>query len=315
MGVLLLNRVRSGLSAGFVALLLLGLLSACHHTMWQARFYKPRQTASLEKSAPFLKCHTRDGEVFVLKQWRVLAKERIIEGTGLLYDTEREVVARGRLKVPMEHVVLLETNRPHKVRSNTAQIAVLTVMSFASLTLTGVCVASPKTCFGSCPTFYASNGHRMVLQAEGFSASVARSLEASDVDSLYAARPGPGPFTVRMTNEALETHAVRSVRLLAAPRPPGGRVLRAGGTFYPATRLRPPTSCETGTGGISTVMTSALANDLGVPLDKLDALVQFARYPAGMPDVDEWLIPPEWAADGLAPGIDEPGIEPWSRSP
>jgi len=34
------------------------------------------------------------------------------------------------------------------------------------------------------------------------------------------------------------------VRLLAAPRPPGGRVLRAGDVYYPATELQVPTTCE-----------------------------------------------------------------------
>ena len=48
-----------------------------------------------------------------------------------------------------------------------------------------------------------------------------------------------------MRNEALETHAVRRVRLLAAPRPPGGRVL--AGTddrLYPARRSCPPLECR-----------------------------------------------------------------------
>src|SRR5580704_9078747 len=51
-----------------------------------------------------------------------------------------------------------------------------------------------------------------------------------------------------MTNDALETHAIDSVRLLAAPRPPGGRVLRAGAKLYAATSLEPPASCASAEG-------------------------------------------------------------------
>jgi hypothetical protein len=85
----------------------------------------------------------------------------------------------------------------------------------------------------------------MRIQAEGFSASVAPSLEATDVDMLYWARPSDGHLTVQMTNEALETHVVRYVNVLAAPRPPGGRVFKTPtGTFWQVPELFAPTSCQ-----------------------------------------------------------------------
>jgi hypothetical protein len=101
----------------------------------------------------------------------------------------------------------------------------------------------PKACFGSCPTFYL-DGDDDRPQAEGFSKSVARILEARDIDALYHARPGGTHFGITMRNEALETHAVRSVRLLAATRPPGGRVLATrDGVFHSVAMLHPPSSC------------------------------------------------------------------------
>jgi len=52
-----------------------------------------------------------------------------------------------------------------------------------------------------------------------------------------------------MRNEAFETHAVRRVQLLAAERPPGGRVLAGpGGRFYPASEPRAPLSCRAAEG-------------------------------------------------------------------
>ena len=70
-------------------------------------------------------------------------------------------------------------------------------------------------------------------------------LEARDLDALEMARPGGTDVAIVMRNEALETHAVRRVRLLAAPRPPGGRVLAgADDRLYPARALAPPLACR-----------------------------------------------------------------------
>jgi hypothetical protein len=104
--------------------------------------------------------------------------------------------------------------------------------------LTIYCAANPKACFGSCPTFYVSDSAREQLQAEGFSASITRALEARDIDALYRARPTSRDFKVRMTNEALETHVVRYVDVLAAPRPPSGRVFATSdGVFWQTSKL------------------------------------------------------------------------------
>jgi hypothetical protein len=108
-----------------------------------------------------------------------------------------------------------------------------------------VCLADPKSCFGSCPTFYVDDGPRELLQAEGFSGSVARVLEARDVDPLYGAQPTGRRFALTMRNEALETHMVRSVRLQAVRRPLNGRVFASReGRQYPATLVTAPTACR-----------------------------------------------------------------------
>src|SRR5690606_21646062 len=78
--------------------------------------------------------------------------------------------------------------------------------------------------------------------------SAARVLEATDVDAMWTARPSGPVFDVRMSNEALETHSVDHVRLLAAPRAPGTRVLRAGDRYYPASKPHPPRTCVSGLG-------------------------------------------------------------------
>jgi hypothetical protein len=137
-------------------------------------------------------------------------------------------------------VAVFETNKISPSESITA----LSVLTGASLALTGYCLTMPKACFGSCPTFYAPTGTDTLLQAEGFSSSIAPSLERTDVDALYRAEATGGSFDLRMTNEALETHVVRTANLLAVPRPAGGRTVQAtDGTFWQVRDLRPPTAC------------------------------------------------------------------------
>src|SRR6185503_12836908 len=130
---------------------------------------------------------------------------------------------------------------PEAVRDD--NLVVLGVVGGASLAMTAVCLLNPKACFGSCPTFYVQGEHGWSLRAEGFSSSIARVLEATDVDALGVVDPPAGRFDLQMTNEALETHVVRWVRVLSAPRPEGVRVLRGEAGFRIARAMAAPLSC------------------------------------------------------------------------
>jgi hypothetical protein len=223
------------------ALVAAAVLAGCQHTVYRAQFSKPDEK-SVDAEAPFLKCHMSDGSLYLLEHWKLATEEGVVRGEGVHLDSRRRELEQGALEVPMGSVVLFETNTPESVGGEGGAV-VLGVMTGVSLTVTALCLANPKACFGSCPTFYAFDGERESLQAEGFSASVARALEGTDVDAMWSAKPHGSSFQVRMTNDALETHVIDSVRLLVAPRPPGGRVLRAGDVYYPATSLSRPTAC------------------------------------------------------------------------
>jgi len=223
--------------------LFLILATGCSKTVWQANFIQPAEYHRIDPSVPFLKCHTDRGEVLVLSEWQVDEAKQSIVGKGIRYDSGRKAVERGPLTVPMAEVRLVETNEPRSVTKG--HIVTLGVMTGVSLAVTAACLANPKACFGSCPTFYAADGSgELALQAEGFSASVARSLEATDVDALFTARPTGRDFQILMTNDALETHAVRSVRLLAVRQPDGGRVFHGGDRFYSARSVHSPLACR-----------------------------------------------------------------------
>ena len=220
-----------------LAILLICLSSpSCAVPFWQAKTSTELKPPDVD--APFLKVHTPDGDVFVLESWKIDDTQRVVTGAGIHYNTRRDVVERGPLTIPFDRVALLETNRPETVKQ--PYFAVIGVVGAVSLAGTAFCAISPKSCFGSCPTFYTPDGH---LVAEGFSASIARALEAQDVDALWEAHPQNGHVQLRMVNEAVETQVVQYTRLLAAEKPAGGRVLRQGEKYWAATHFVGPLQC------------------------------------------------------------------------
>jgi len=228
-----------------IAVLLLVVALGCIHRV-ERRIVPADQAATLDGKSGYLKAHLKNGYVYLLTGWHADSGGRVISGTGQLFNPGRTVVSSGDFRFPSDSVALFETNVITKSGATTA----LTLMAGVTAFVAGICASNPKTCFGSCPTFYApdSSGHS-VLQAEGFSASIAPALEATDVDMLYATRPARRDFTIHVTNEALETHVIRRANLLALLRPRDGRVFATpGGAYFQATGLSAPTSCNASEG-------------------------------------------------------------------
>ena len=193
----------------------------------------PAAINTVDRRAPFLKVHMRDGSLFVLSPWSASDADRRVSGTGTHYGVGRDVVGTGEFSLSLDSVAIVETN----VVRPSPSVAALAVITGITATVAIACAAEPKACFGSCPTFYVGNGERDVLQAEGFSASVAPILEARDVDALFRAHAPPGrEVRVKMLNEAYETHVVRYANLLAVPRAAGRRVFADdAGAFWSVT--------------------------------------------------------------------------------
>jgi len=201
----------------------------------QLRSWSDEETASTRKESPFLKAHMRNGDLFVLSEWAADSARAYVSGVGTHFDPMRRVIAEGELRVPVDSVAVFETN----VVTTSNATGVLTALAVITIAVAVYCVANPKSCFGSCPTFYLAGVDHPV--AEGFSASIAPSLEATDVDELPARMHGGEPVEVVMKNEALETHVVRFVNLLALPHACDARVLRAtDGTFYAVDSIAAP---------------------------------------------------------------------------
>jgi hypothetical protein len=217
------------------------LCTACGAATWPATLHDPDAPyPTAADSAAFLKVHTRSGDLYVLESWTVPGTSEDLVGTGWRYDPARIQQAYGPMEIAREEIVLLETNR--KAVVGRFAFGGLTVLSTLMGLTTVACLADPKSCFGSCPTFYTVDDPDRPL-AEGFSSSFARRLEERDVDRL-GVRGREGAFSLVMRNEAQETHAVRHVKLLAAPVPEGGTVLLDGsGSLVAASPVRPPRAC------------------------------------------------------------------------
>ncbi|MFO7563924.1 MAG: hypothetical protein R6X02_14855, partial [Enhygromyxa sp.] len=232
------------------ALLAATLLLGCS-TNYRAEFHPPPSAETstpapeaAETTAPFVKVHTLDGQVYVLEDWSFDEQARRIHGDGIHYSAERELLVQGRQDIGYEQVALVETNTPERVTHATS-LAIMGVVAGATGGTALFCAVNPKACFGSCPTFYVHDGEALDLRAEGFSSAVAAALEERDVDHLGVVDPPSGRFDLVMANEAFETHFLRRVELLSVARPdPEVEVFHSRAGFVGVRELEPPRSCR-----------------------------------------------------------------------
>lgn len=218
----------------------------------------PEGLATLAQSQPWLKVHLEDGSLLVLETWQLDSLGTWITGTGVRHDPARGVRGyreSGPQAVPLADVVLCETNSI----STSPAVRPLLGMSVFTGILGILCWSNPKTCFGSCPTVYAPDGNgRMQLMAESFSSAVAPALEAEDVDMLLHTRTAGSEFRLQLTNEAQETHVIRRMDLLVAPRPLDGRIYPlAEGGFIEGFNSRSPDRVLAAEGDCSGLLAAA----------------------------------------------------------
>lgn len=232
----------------FYVVLALTTFTSCYDYKTVSREITPADySETLNHESPYLKAHMHDGSVFILHAWSVDSLDHFVKGSGIQFNFNREPVNKGNFTIPIDSVSVFETNMLHQSGS----IIALSVITGVSVAITTACIANPKACFGSCPTFYVTDGHHMVLQAEGFSSSIAPSLEATDVDELYRAHPTGKTVNIEMTNEALETHVVRYVNLLAVKKSGNECVFKdMDGDYWRSDKIVAPDSCTGPEGSI-----------------------------------------------------------------
>ena len=197
-----------------------------------------------------LKIHMKDGSLYLLDSL-INTKPDTVSGYGSYFDKYRDIIADNKkpagpfiqpaFKIPLSKVALFETNN---IEGYDRNVLAMTLVGIPQAFLSLYCIINPKSCFGSCPTFYAWDGNDTVLMAEGFSSSILRSFEKQDIDMLYNAKVTGNNIKLRLTNEALETHVIRYADLLVFPRNKNERVfsLEDGG-FTKVSEVQSPSLC------------------------------------------------------------------------
>jgi hypothetical protein len=227
-----------------VLMLIIAGMAGCAKALTRS-LVQPSDFATLDGRSAVLKAHMANGSIYVLTDWRADTLGSAIVGAGSLYDANRTVIESGSFRLATDSVRLFETN---VVRNSGASTA-LTVVFGITAVVAGICATDPKACFGSCPTIYAPGADgELTLQAEAFSSSIAPALEATDIDMLLHTRPTSRDYALRVTNEALETHVIRGLNLLAVPRRADGRVYRSGTGFRQASGATAPVLCTAAEG-------------------------------------------------------------------
>ncbi len=183
---------------------------------------------------PFFKVHYTNGDVAFLEEWNLNPAQDTLFGQGRVFDFNRAVGRSGMIGIPVEEIAIVETNQLNAIRSkDNGRMTAIAVVAGVNAIGGILCLTNPKACFGSCPTFYLDGPQPLqAAVAEGFSSSVAPSLEKKDIDDLGFSAPA-GPFGLTMKNEALETHMVNQLELLAIPKPADQQVyFDSEGKFY-----------------------------------------------------------------------------------
>ena len=209
------------------------------------------------KTKLFLKAHLINGDVCILTdRWNIDTVNNQLTGTGTRYDFNRHIIYRGSMSLPIDSVAIFETNNK-LVDTERDRILVLTTLAIANSIGTFMCILNPKACFGSCPTFYTEDINNIhYADAEGFSSAIAPSMEYGDIDALNNNELLDKQFSLIMKNEALETHCVKNVKLLAYPREKGEKVYHSGkDEFYLCENLYTPTDATDESGRINDLLT------------------------------------------------------------
>jgi hypothetical protein len=198
-------------------LLLLSAVGACFIVRRVSVEEVDRAADSVQVRTP-VKAHLVDGSTVVYPKG-VLVHGARLTGRGTRYDLGlRNPTAIDELS--LDSVVGLESFRTSVDGAATFGLSALATAGTIGLTVAVACAIDPK-CFGSCPTYYSDSAGTPVLEAEGFSYSIAPLFESRDVDRLRARAGSDGTFRLEVRNEAFETHFLNHFELLEATHAPG----------------------------------------------------------------------------------------------
>ena len=226
-----MKKTRSYQSFIFIVFLL-GIITCTPKPYFFRNNYKSansllHETKNLQEDI-FLKAHLKNGEVYILKDsWEVDTTENKLLGIGISFDYNRNKISEGAQSISLDSVAIFETNKKLG-KTESKRIRTLAILAGVDVAMGGICLINPKACFGSCPTFYMNEEDDFhFADAEGFSNAIAPSMEYFDIDALNNPPVMDNIFTLTMKNEALETHMVKNLKILAFPRDRNQRIYQS----------------------------------------------------------------------------------------
>jgi hypothetical protein len=158
-----------------------------------------------------VKAHLADGGTVIYPGGLVLRGDSVF-GSGTRYNlmlTDSGPVG----SLPIDSVVAMESFSSSVRPAETFFVSAAATVGVSAIAIAIACAIDPK-CFGSCPTIYSDSAGTAVLEAEGFSYSIAPLFERRDVDRLRAQPDAAGVLRLEVRNEALETHFINHLELL-----------------------------------------------------------------------------------------------------
>lgn len=241
-----------------------------------------------------VKAHLLDGSTIVYPNGVTLFGERI-NGAGKRYALGSAVPVESNT-ILLDSIVGMEA---YDRKINAAKSVVATTAVTAAGALATVAVL--KALFGSCPTFYADSAGFELLQAEGFSYSVAPLLEQRDVDRLRLTPAADGRLVLTVRNEALETHYINHIEIIEAVHGKGEIILPdQGGRAVAVSRTAAPLSIRDRAGrDLSRVVAASDENVFHTSRRILDNVTES--------DLDDWIeiaIPAPVGTDSVAVVMD-----------
>lgn len=192
-----------GIAAGFMAVVAVG----CIVNKVSVEEVAPSAQGTVVRSP--LKAHLVDGSTVVFRNGAIVGSS-LVQGDGsrfLLGGGSPTAVNR----VAIDSIVGMES-----YQTKVDQAPTILMSAAAGVVVVAGAAAAAVAVFGSCPTFYSDSAGTAVLEAEGFSYSIAPLFEQRDVDRLRATVGADGQLRIEVRNEALETHYLNHLEIIEA---------------------------------------------------------------------------------------------------
>jgi hypothetical protein len=151
-------------------------------------------------------------------------KNHMVLGQGTRHQINESTESIKSQNFPLDNVIAMTYYELESSPASDLGSFILGLHGSVLTPLSLYCLACPKCCFGSCPTVYVNQGNKQVLKAELFSYSISKYQQEADLDLLFQKIDIAGKYSIRITNEALETHYIDLINIQKVEHPPGTNV-------------------------------------------------------------------------------------------